>query len=102
MFRALLPQLHVTLNTFLARLVTEVRARFAGPIGYASLAFEGVDWTPFDVAATDAGYRDVTNAGALRAQVAQGKQFGVTEFGCGTCRGGFDLGGRGLPGYLRW
>jgi hypothetical protein len=97
--RALLPQLHVTLNTFLARVVTEVRARFGGPIGYASLAFEGVDWTPFDIAATDAGYRDATNADtfsdALRTQVAQGKRFGVTEFGCGTFRGAFDLGGRG-------
>lgn len=98
-FRALLPRLHTTLNTFLCRVVAEVRARFGGPIGYASVAFEGVDWTPFDVAATDAGYRDATNADtfsdALRAQVAQGKPFGVTEFGCGTFRGAFDLGGRG-------
>jgi hypothetical protein len=98
-FRALLPQLHATLNAFLARVVTEVRARFGGPIGYASVAFEGVDWAPFDVAATDAGYRDATNAGtfsdALRAQVARGKRFSVTEFGCGTFRGASDLGGRG-------
>ncbi|MFD7491031.1 hypothetical protein ACFV8T_01175 [Streptomyces sp. NPDC059832] len=98
-FRALLPRLHATFNAFLARVVTEVRARFGGPIGYASVAFEGVDWTPFDVAATDAGYRDATNADtfsdALRAQVEQGKPFGVTEFGCGTFRGAADLGGHG-------
>ncbi|MFI2288081.1 hypothetical protein [Streptomyces niveus] len=98
-FRALLPQLHAALNAFLARVVTEVRARFGGRIGYASLAFEGVDWTPYDVIATDAGYRDATNADtfpdALRAQVARGKPFGVTEFGCGTFRGAAGLGGRG-------
>ncbi|GAA4603428.1 hypothetical protein GCM10023195_11340 [Actinoallomurus liliacearum] len=98
-FRALLPRLHATLNAFLGRVVTEVRARFGGPIGYASVAFEGVDWTPFDIAATDSGYRDATNAealpDALRAQVAWGRPFGVTEFGCGTFRGAFDLGGRG-------
>ncbi|MEV5703772.1 hypothetical protein [Actinoallomurus sp. NPDC052274] len=98
-FRALLPRLHATLNAFLGRVVTEVRARFGGPVGYASVAFEGVDWTPFDILATDSGYRDATNADALpdalRAQVAQGKPFGVTEFGCGTFRGAFDLGGRG-------
>ncbi|MFB7493416.1 hypothetical protein ACFC09_01710 [Streptomyces sp. NPDC056161] len=98
-FRALLPRLHTALNAFLARALTEVRARFGGPIGYASVAFEGVDWTPFDIAATDAGYRDATTADtftdALRAQVAGGKPLGVTEFGCGTFRGAFDLGGRG-------
>ncbi len=103
--RALLPRLHTALNAFLARVVTEVRARFGGPIGYASLAFEGVDWTPFDVAATDAGYRDATNADtfpdALRAQVAQGKPLGVTEFGCGTFRGAYDLGGRG-DSIIEW
>ncbi|MER6530928.1 hypothetical protein [Streptomyces sp. NPDC001508] len=104
-FRALLPQMHTALNAFLARVVTEVRARFGGPVGYASLAFEGVDWTPFDIAATDAGYRDATNADtfpdALRAQVAQGKPLGVTEFGCGTFRGAFELGGRG-DSVIEW
>ncbi|MFE6667554.1 hypothetical protein ACFVFH_28860 [Streptomyces sp. NPDC057697] len=98
-FRALLPRLHLAVNTFLARVLTEVRARFGGPVGYASVAFEGVDWTPFDIVATDAGYRDATNADAfpraLRAQVASGKPFGVTEFGCGSFRGAAALGGRG-------
>ncbi|MFJ2873769.1 MULTISPECIES: hypothetical protein [unclassified Streptomyces] len=31
----------------------------------------------------------------LRAQVARGKPFGVTEFGCGSFRGAAELGGRG-------
>ena len=98
-FRSLLPQLGVDLNAFLARLLHEVRARFHGTVGYASVAFEAVDWTPFDVIASDAGYRDASNAAmfpdALRAQVAQGKPFAVTEFGCGTFRGAADAGADG-------
>ncbi|WP_433890101.1 hypothetical protein [Streptomyces sp. CA-111067] len=101
-FRALLPRLHADLNAFLGRVVGEVRGRFGGRVGYASVAFEGVDWTPFDVAATDSGYRDATNAGtfagALQGQLARlGPEtaFAVTEFGCGTFRGAGDLGGRG-------
>ena len=34
-------------------------------MSYASLPFEGVDWTPFDVIATDAGYRTAATAGEL-------------------------------------
>lgn len=98
-FRALLPQLNAELNAFLARVLGAVRDRFHGDVGYASVAFEGVDWAPFDVIASDAGYRDATNAAtfpdALRAQVGQGKRFAVTEFGCGTFRGAADLGSRG-------
>lgn len=86
-------------NAFLARAVAEVRERFGGPVGYASLPFEGVDWTPFDIIATDAGYRDATNAPGLRdgvrAQAAQGKPFAVTEFGCAAYVGAADAGSRG-------
>jgi hypothetical protein len=98
-FRAALPDLHVRVNDFLGRAVTAVRERFAGPVGYASLPFEGVDWTPFDLIATDAGYRDAntapTFAEALAGQTSQGKPFAVTEFGCTTHRGSADLGGHG-------
>jgi hypothetical protein len=72
-------------------------------VGYASLPFEGVDWTPFDLIATDAGYRSIEVAGRFRDDVralvadgrAQGKPVAVTEFGCTTHRGAADLGGRG-------
>lgn len=98
-FRALLPDLHPRVNAFLGRAVAAVRERFAGPVGYASLPFEGVDWAPFDVIATDAGYRDANTAPAfgecLAGQTSQGKPFAVTEFGCTTHRGSADLGGHG-------
>jgi hypothetical protein len=88
---ATIPEARARVNAFLARAVTEVRDRFGGPVSYASLRFEGVDWIPFDVIATDAGYRDATTAATLRAglrtQTSQGKPFAVTEFGCAAYRG---------------
>lgn len=88
---ATLLEVRTNINTFLNRAVTAVRERFGGPVSYASLPFEGVDWTPFDVIATDAGYRDATTAPGLRegvrAQTSQGKPFAVTEFGCAAYRG---------------
>jgi hypothetical protein len=91
------------INAFLATAVAVVRERFDGKIGYAALPFEGVDWTPFDDIATDAGYRSADVADSyregIRALVAQGKSLGkpvaITEFGCTTHRGAADLGGRG-------
>lgn len=91
------------INAFLGKAVATVRERFGGKISYASLPFEGVDWTPFDVIATDAGYRSIEVAGhyreGIRAFVAQGKSLGkpvaITEFGCTTHRGAASLGGRG-------
>ncbi|MVZ99158.1 hypothetical protein F8568_001900 [Actinomadura sp. LD22] len=98
-FRAALPDLHARVNDFLGRAVAAVRERFSGPVGYASLPFEGVDWTPFDIIATDAGYRDAATAptfgACLAGQTSQGKPFAVTEFGCTTHRGSADLGGHG-------
>jgi hypothetical protein len=97
--RALLPAVPARINDFLGRAVALVRARFGGRISYASLPFEGVDWTPFDVVATDAGYRSSEVADrfreSIRAFVAQGKPAAVTEFGCCAYRGAADRGGRG-------
>ena len=83
------------MNAFLAEAVARVRARFGGKLSYASLPFEGVDWTPFDYLATDTGYRWAEIAdcfpGLVRAFVEQGKALGkpvaFTEFGCATYRG---------------
>ncbi|TMR09237.1 hypothetical protein ETD86_44410 [Nonomuraea turkmeniaca] len=103
--RAVLPELPTRVNTFLTRAVAAVRERFGGPISYASLPFEGVDWAPFDMIATDAGYRDATTAhgfrAGLRALTSQGKPFAVTEFGCTTHRGAAALGGRG-DSIIEW
>ncbi|MFE4539996.1 hypothetical protein ACFRKB_33815 [Streptomyces scopuliridis] len=99
LLRATLPGLPARVNAFLSEAVAEVRARFGGPVGYASLPFEGVDWEPFDIVATDAGYRDVRTADrladGLRALTAHGRPAAVTEFGCTTYRGAADAGGRG-------
>ncbi|MFJ8749536.1 hypothetical protein ACIREO_09395 [Streptomyces sp. NPDC102441] len=96
--RAALPALHARVNTFLGTAITAVRAEFGGRIGYASLPFEGVDWTPFDLVATDAGYRDAGNAGqladGLRALTSHGKPAAVTEFGCAPIRGGAGIASR--------
>lgn len=83
------------MNAFLGEAVARVRARFGGKLSYASLPFEGVDWTPFDYLATDTGYRWAEIASQfpslVRAFVAQGKALGkpvaFTEFGCATYRG---------------
>lgn len=96
--RAALPALSARINAFLGTAVAAVRAEFGGRVGYASLPFEGVDWTPFDVVATDAGYRDAQNArqlaDGLRALTSHGKPAAVTEFGCAPIRGGAEIASR--------
>ena len=90
-------------NAFLRRAADVVRARFGGAVSYASIPLEGVDWAPFDVIASDAGYRSRETAAPFRDHIralvaegrAQGKPVAITEFGCATHRGAADLGGRG-------
>lgn len=101
--RELMPEVHARINDFLGTAVGVVRERFGGKISYASVPLDGVDWTPFDIIATDAGYRSIEVADryrdGIRALVAQGiarnKPVAITEFGCTTHRGAADLGGRG-------
>lgn len=85
------------INPFLGTAVAAVRERFGGKVTYASIPFEGVDWTPFDFVSVDA-YRTAEIAhlfqDSIRALVAQGKPVAVTEFGCATYRGAADLGAR--------
>ena len=87
------------LNDFLGKAVEVVRERFGGRITYASLGFEQVDWEPFDIIATDAGYRSVEVAEVyeeeMRAFGENEKPAVITEFGCTTHRGAADLGARG-------
>jgi hypothetical protein len=101
--RAHLAAVPARINVFLASAVALVRARFGGKISYASLPFEGVNWTPFDIIASDAGYRSREGADRYRADIrafvargtALGKPVAITEFGCTTYRGAADKGGRG-------
>src|SRR5262249_33780239 len=99
--RPLISQIRPRINDFLGRAVDVVRARFGGPVSYASLPLEGVDWAWFDIIATDAAYRTAATARRycehIRAFVAQGRAQGkpvaVTEFGCATYRGAGDVAG---------
>ncbi|WP_437963551.1 hypothetical protein WMF04_27925 [Sorangium sp. So ce260] len=101
--RELLAALPARMNELLARAVAVVRGRFGGKVTYASLPFEGVDWTAFDIISTDTGYRYAQIAGRfpelIRAFVAQGnaqgKPVAITEFGCVTYKGAADAGPRG-------
>jgi hypothetical protein len=99
--REAVPAARAAVHDFLAEAVPAVRQRFGGPIGYASIPLEAVDWAPFDIIASDAGYRDATNATAfpqsLAAAVGQGKPYAATEFGCCTFRGAADVAGGPEP-----
>lgn len=96
--RPLIPGIRARLNEFLGKAVEAVRARFGGKLSYASIPFEGVDWRPFDIISTDAGYRTAETAGRFRDDMrafvahgrAQGKPVAITEFGCATYRGAHD------------
>lgn len=86
------------LNGFLAATAEAARSRFAGPLTYASGMWEPVDWSVFDIVATDA-YRDTNNAGTFRSELRKrlqhGKPLAVTEFGCCGYAGAADRGGMG-------
>ena len=86
------------LNGFLAETAAAARARFGGPVTYASGMWEPVAWEPFDIVATDA-YRDATNAERFREELRKflghGKPLAVTEFGCCPYAGAADRGGMG-------
>jgi hypothetical protein len=86
------------LNGFLAETADAARARFGGPLTYASGTWERVDWAPFDIVSVDA-YRDAGNAASfaadLRRQQRPGKPVAVTEFGCCCYAGAADRGGMG-------
>jgi hypothetical protein len=99
--REAVPAARAAVGGFLAEALPAVRERFGGPVGYASIPLEAVDWAPFDIIASDAGYRDATNAAAfpqtLTAAVGQGKPYAATEFGCCTFRGAADVAGAAEP-----
>lgn len=101
--RPLIPEIRARMNELLGKAVEVVRARFRGKISYASVPLDRVDWGPFDIISTDAGYRTAQAATRfrddIRAFVAQGRLLGkpvaITEFGCASFGGASDLAGRG-------
>jgi hypothetical protein len=87
------------LNAFLARAAGEIRAVFGGPLTYASLIGESVDWTPFDFIGID-HYRDARikdrYADMLRPYFGCGKPVVVTEVGMRGYQGAEDSGTLGF------
>lgn len=108
--RTLIPEMRARINEFLDKALEVVRARFGGKVSYASIPFEGVDWKPFDIISTDAGYRTAANAARfsqnIRAFVAQGRAQGkpvaITEFGCASYRGASNLDDRRPDALIEW
>ncbi|MFF2078877.1 hypothetical protein ACFVXG_29510 [Kitasatospora sp. NPDC058162] len=86
-------------NAFLGEAVATVRARFDGPLTYAAVPLERVDWTPFDRISLDL-YRSAEIADrfadGVRDLTTQGKPVAITEFGSATYRGAGDRGALGL------
>jgi hypothetical protein len=97
-FREQLPQVQQKMKVFLADVVQQIRQKFKGKISYASLPFEGIDWSLFDFIATDAGHRSAAIAPyfqkGIQTMVNMGKPVAIMEFGCCTYRGAADSGAR--------
>ncbi len=78
------------LNDYLASLTAALRSAFSGPLIYAALPFEQVDWSPFDFVGLD-HYREARTKDRyvemLRPYLATGKPVIITEFGMRTFRG---------------
>lgn len=82
------------LNAVLARLEAAVRPVFAGPLTYASLPWEQVDWSRFDIVGVD-HYRAARikdrYVDMLAPLLATGKPVVDTEFGNPSCVGGDEM-----------
>jgi hypothetical protein len=78
------------LGAFLTRAAGNARGVFGGPLTYAALPFEPVDWSLFDIVGVD-HYRDSRSGPRylerLRPLLAHGKPVVVTEFGMRTYQG---------------
>ncbi len=87
------------LNAFLAEATGRVRDVFRGPVTYASVPLETVEWSRFDFAGVDL-YRDARLrdrfSEVLQRYVASGRPVAIMEFGCCTYRGAAGAGGRGF------
>ena len=87
------------LDAYLAALLPRLRAVFGGPLTYASLPFEQVDWGPFDYVGVD-HYRDARTKDRymemLQPFLATGKPVIITEFGMRTFRGAESSGALGF------
>jgi hypothetical protein len=89
---------NASLNAFLAKASSAVRHVFNGDVVYASVPFEKVDWSLFDMVCVDLyrgkPFMDRYNE-LIKRNFAFGKPVVNTEFGCCTFKGAEELGGRG-------
>jgi hypothetical protein len=87
------------LNVFLAEAAERAREVFHGPVTYASVPLETVDWSRFDLVSVDL-YRGAQLkdrfTDVLHRYFAFERPVAITEFGCCTYRGAADAGGRGF------
>lgn len=87
------------LNDFLGPAVAAVRAEFGGPLTYACIPFERVDWSLFDIMSFEL-IRSAEVAGqyaeSIRNVVAQGKPVAITGFGTAAWRGSGDVAPRSM------
>jgi hypothetical protein len=88
-----------SLNTFLAQAAERVRGVFHGPLTYASVPLETVEWSRFDYVSVDL-YRGAELkdrfTDVLHRYFAFDRPVAITEFGCCTYRGAAAAGGRGF------
>ena len=87
------------LDEFMQQLLPRLRAVLDGPLTYASLVFEQVDWVPFDYVGVD-HCREAPTKGRhvemLQPFLSTGKPVIVTEFGMRTYRGAESSGALGF------
>ena len=108
--RPLIPEVRARMKALLGNAVEVARARFGGKLSYASVPLDGVDWGPFDIISTDAGYRTAQMAARFRDDIrayvaqgrAQGKPVAITEFGCAVFRGAAEQASRGISDVVEW
>jgi hypothetical protein len=95
--RERLAEVNARFSDFLGNAMAAVRRRFLGRVSYASVPFERVDWTLFDIVSVElirsAEVADQYREG-VRSLVAGGKPVAITGFGTATYRGAGDRGGR--------
>jgi hypothetical protein len=87
------------LNDFLEQAAEQARRRFGGPLTYASVPLEAVDWSRFDLVSVDL-YREARVRDQfpqlVRRYLGHGRPVVITESGCCTYRGAAAAGGRGF------
>lgn len=89
--RSKMPSVRAAISDFFCTTVPLIREIFQGKISYASLPFEAVDWSLFDIIATDGAYKTKANEvmyeQAMIKFASQGKPAAITEFGCCCYKG---------------